>query len=305
MAGPGGSQGLGLGLDWRGSVQGLRQRFLAMTRTLEPDAPLLAEVRELSLPSAAGPIRARLYVPVGAGLPPGPGIVFYHGGGFTVGDLESHDMVARRLADASRCRVLAVDYRRAPEHRFPAAVDDALAAFAAAASDPELGLDPGRLAVAGDSAGGTLAAVVCQQRLAAGEAVRPRFQLLFYPLLQLVDIAVSRMDFKDGLLLSAGTLEVVRRSYLPPGQDPADVRVSPLLNPDLKGLPPAHVLTCGWDPLKDEGRAYADRLAAAGVAVTTRHYADEVHGFLNLTAVSRTAREVLVETGRIVAGALG
>lgn len=293
-------------LDWRQPVNQLRQNFLAFSRALEPDPPPLAEVRDIPIPRptdiGGGTLRSRLYTPLAAGIAPGPGIVWYHGGGFMVGDLESHDMVCRRLADASRCRLLSVDYRLAPEHKFPAAVDDALLGYDWAVRNPAItGMDPDRLAVAGDSAGGNLSAVVSHERVRIARNV-PIFQLLIYPLVQLADLGPERLDMQEGLFLSAGTLEVIRRAYVPPGIDPTDPRLSPLFNTDFSGQPPAHVITCGWDPLRDEGRAYVDKLAAHGVRVTHRDYPDQVHGFFNLTAMSARAREAVAAAGIVLSG---
>jgi acetyl esterase len=295
-------------LDWRQPIGQVRQNFLAFSRAIEPDPPPLADVRDIPVTRSAaigsGILRVRLYTPLAAGIAPGPGVVWYHGGGFMVGDLESHDMVCRRLADASRCRILSVDYRLAPENKFPAAVDDALLGYRWALENFAVtGMDPTRLAVAGDSAGGNLAAVVCHEMLRVGDTA-PVFQLLIYPLVQLADLGPERLDMQEGLFLSAGTLEVIRRAYVPEGVDPTNPLLSPLFNTDFSRLPPAHVITCGWDPLRDEGKAYADKLAAHGVRVTVRDYPEQVHGFFNLTALSARAREAVAAAGIVLASAM-
>ncbi len=296
-------------LDLKLPVQRLRQQFLKIDYSGEPDAPELAEVRPLIIPGAAGPMRARLYVPLGAGVPPGPGILFFHGGGFVLGDLDSHDMLCRRLADGSRCRVLAVDYRLAPEHRFPAAHADALAAWAWVQEKGArvAGMDPARMAVSGDSAGGNLAAYLAQEMVRVG-GPNPAFQLLLYPLLQFADIRSKRMSPQEsGFFISANLFEFFRGHYLGETGAGMDRRISPLFAPaeDLKGLPPAHIVVCGWDPLHDEGLAYAAKLRSLGIRVTDREYASMVHGFLNLTPLSSTARLAAREAGEITGRALG
>jgi acetyl esterase len=296
-------------LDLKLPVERLRQQFLKIDYSSEPDAPELAEVRPLTIPGAAGPIKARLYVPLGAGVPPGPGILFFHGGGFVLGDLDSHDMLCRRLAEGSRCRVIAVDYRLAPENKFPSAHEDALAAWAwvQEKGGAVAGIDPARMAVAGDSAGGNLAAYLCQEMVRA-RGPKPAFQLLLYPLLQFADIRSKKMSPQEsGFFISANLFEFFRGHYLP---DPAlcmDRRMSPLFSPieDLKGLPPAHILLCGWDPLRDEGMAYGAKLRSLGVDATEREYSSMVHGFLNLTPISSTARLAAREAGLVTGRALG
>jgi acetyl esterase len=295
-------------LDLRLPIDRLRQQFSHKVYTAEPDSPELAEIRPMSIPGAAGPLPARLYVPLGAGLPPGPGILFFHGGGFVLGDLDTHDMICRRLASGARARVLSVGYRLAPEHKFPAAHEDALAAWRYLQdASSEAGIDPARTALCGDSAGGNLAAFIAQEMARQGGPV-PAFQLLLYPLLQFADIRSKRMPLQEsGLFISANLFEFFRGHYLTDTDDRMDPRVSPLFAPleDLKGLPPAHIIVCGWDPLHDEGVAYAQKLEAAGVPVTVRTYDSMMHGFLNLTNLSAAAREAANEAGRIVGAALG
>jgi acetyl esterase len=296
-------------LDLKLPIDRLRREFLRMDYSAEPDAPELAEVRPLIIPGAAGNIKARLYVPLGAGVPPGPGILFFHGGGFVLGDLDSHDMLCRRLAEGSRCRVLAIDYRLAPENRFPSAHEDALAAWAwlQERGAAKAGIDPARVAVAGDSAGGNIAAYLAQEMVRV-RGPKPAFQLLLYPLLQFADIRSKPMTPQEsGFFISAGLFEYFRGHYLPDARVYMDPRVSPLFAPvgDLQGLPPAHVIVCGWDPLHDEGLAYASKLRGLGVHATEREYASMVHGFLNLTPISSTARQAARDAGEITGRALG
>jgi acetyl esterase len=265
-----------------------------------PPIPM-ARMEELEIPGYGGPVPARFYAP--AGLPsavPSPLVVYFHGGGFVVGDLDTHDGVCRLLAASAGTTVLSVEYRLAPEHPFPAAVEDAWAAFAwAAANATTLGADPARVAVAGDSAGGNLAAVVSLLARAGGGAM-PAMQLLIYPPTDSAADLPSRRLFAEGFLLNKSDMDLFERHYLPPGTDPAEPRVSVLLVPDLRGLPPAYVATAGFDPLRDEGEAYALRLREAGVAVALRRHPGLTHSFANQTAVSRSARSAMLEA----AGAL-
>ena len=295
------------GLDWKQSTDRLRQSFYRASRSVERDAPELAEISTLPIDGAEGSLKGRLYTPLGAGIGPGPGIVFFHGGGFVLGDLDSHDMICRRLAAASRCRVLSVDYRLAPEHPFPTAHDDAEAAWHWTIGRTEmLNMDPERLCVAGDSAGGNLSAFLAQE-MNRQHGPMPAFQLLLYPLVQFVDIRAKKLTFQEGFFLSPNLFDYFRDAYIHEKTDRMDTRVSPLFasDEDFLGLPPAHLVLCGWDPLKDEGRAYAAKLAAHGVPVTIREHPGMVHGFMNLTAVSMPAREAIREAGEVVGQALG
>ncbi len=265
-----------------------------------PQIPM-ARVQGLEIPGHGGPIPARLYVP--GNLPAGapvPLLLYFHAGGWVIGDLDTHDGVCRFLGAAAGTAVLAIDYRLAPEHPFPAAVEDAWASFAwAVANAAALGVDPARIAVGGDSAGGNLAAVICLLARAGGGAM-PAMQLLIYPPTDSAGDLPSRRLFDEGFLLTKGDMEAFERSYLPPGSDATDPRVSILRAPDLRGLPPAYVATAGFDPLRDEGEAYALRMREAGVQVALRRHRGLVHSFASHTAVSRTARGAMLE----VAGAL-
>lgn len=294
--------------DLRLPVDRLRRHFFRMDAAPEPDIPELADVRTFGISRPEGTLRMRLYTPLGAGPAPGPGIIFFHGGGFILGDLNTHDMICRRLAEGSLCRVLAVDYRLAPEAPFPGAHEDALAAWSWLGRHGRItGMDITRTAVAGDSAGGNLAAYLCQE-MNRRAGPKPAFQLLIYPLLQFADLRSKRMPAREGgLFLSVALFEFFRSHYLPDRASYLDPRVCPLFAPleDLRGLPPAHIITCGWDPLHDEGRAYAARLSSAGVAVSEKQYASMIHGFFNLSALSETARSAAREAGRLTGEALG
>jgi acetyl esterase len=264
-----------------------------------PPIPM-ARVEPVAIAGQGGSIAGRFYVPAGLPLDPPTGLlVYFHGGGWVIGDLDTHDGTCRFLAAAAGTAVLAVDYRLAPEHPFPAAVEDAWAGFAwAAANAAELGIDPTRIAVGGDSAGGNLAAVVSLLARAGGGAT-PAMQLLIYPPTDAAADFPSRRLFAEGFLLTKLDSDAFERAYLPPG-DRADPRASILLAPDLTGLPPAYVATAGFDPLRDEGEAYALRMREAGVQVALRRHPGLVHSFANHTAISRTARGAMLEA----AGAL-
>ena len=250
----------------------------------------IPRVAELEIPGPAGALRARLYDP-GKLAGAAPLIVYFHGGGHVVGDLDTHDQPCRYLAREVPALVLAVDYRLGPEHRFPAAVDDALAAFRHAHSRAAgLGADPNRIAVAGDSAGGNLAAVVAQLTLADGGPA-PAFQALIYPVTDYSRVRGSRELFAEGFFLTRRQMDWYRDRYLATVADRLDPRASPMLSGELHGLAPAYVLTAGFDPLRDEGEAYAHALAAAGVEVTLRRESDLVHGFINAIGLGGRAEE--------------
>jgi len=256
----------------------------------------LALVEPISIPGPAGTIPARLYG-VSRESGPGPLLVYYHGGGWVVGDLETHDGVCRLLAREAGVRVLSVDYRLAPEHRFPAAADDAVAAFRFAVSEAaRLGADPRRIAVGGDSAGGNLAAVVSQ--LCARDAVPPAFQLLIYPATDAAHVHPSRRIFAEGFFLTDRQMAWYYDQYLPAQTQRLDPRASPLLAPDVSGVAPAYVTTAGFDPLRDEGEAYAEKLRKAGVPVQLARVSGQVHGFANMAAALRSARVAMRETAR-------
>ena len=265
-----------------------------------PPIPM-AELVEFELPGEGAPLRARLYVPHGAPPPPRPMLVYYHGGGWMVGDLETHDGACRFLAAHSGVSVLATTYRLAPEHPYPAAPEDARGSFLwAVALAGELGADPARIAVGGDSAGGNLAAGVCIAMRDAG-GPQPAMQLLLYPATEAIDPRPSRAHFAEGFILTQRDIDHCERAYLPDKSMGYEQLASVLRAPDLSGLPPAYVVTAGFDPLRDEGEEYAARMRDAGVQVALRRHPRLIHTFANLTAVSRSARAAMLE----VAGALG
>ncbi|HEY5899097.1 MAG TPA: alpha/beta hydrolase [Burkholderiales bacterium] len=222
-----------------------------------------------------------------------PALLYFHGGGWTIGDVDTHDVLCRQLALGARCAVFSVDYRLAPEHPFPAAVDDCWAATRYVAENADK-LKISRIAVGGDSAGGNLAASIA---LLARDAGGPRlaFQLLVYPATDQRCASASHQRNAQGYLLTRDAIEYFRRAYLPNPSDWLDWRASPLLAKSHANLPPALVVTAGYDPLLDEGRAYAERLKSAGVEVTYREFADMVHGFALFGGVVDTANSAVAE----------
>ncbi len=271
-----------------------REAYAASRAVLQPPPDEVAEVRDLSIPGPGGPLPLRLYRGAGtsdtAAL---PALLFLHGGGWVIGALDSHDGACRRLANLAACRVVAVDYRLAPEHRFPAAVDDAAAALAwVAANAASLGIDPARLAVGGDSAGGNLAAVLALMGR-DGTAPATACQVLIYPAVDFAMDTQSYARFTEGVPLTAATMRWFADHYAPDPAQRLDWRASPLRAERLAGTPPALVLTVAHDPLADEGRAYAARLEAEGVRVTTLHLSDQVHGIVTMGRVIAAADQVL------------
>jgi acetyl esterase len=282
-----------------------REFYRAGRRILQPDPPQVADVRNLAAPSPQGDIRVRLYRPFGteraAAL---PALVYFHGGGWVIGDLDTHDGVCRLIANTSGCVVISVDYRLAPEHKFPAAVDDAVAATEwIGANAGALGIDPSRLAVGGDSAGGNLAAVAALTARDRG-GPRLRHQLLLYPATDFTISDDSQRERFEGFPLNVVTMNWFRDHYLRGSADYGDWRASPLRAKDLRGLPPAYVLTVGFDPLHLEGEAYANRLRDAGVPVQHRHIAEQMHGFLTMGKIIAAARPATEEAARAVKAAL-
>jgi acetyl esterase len=267
-----------------------RRQLEAECDLLTSVVPEMEHIESLSLPGPAGAIPARVYRPAGSSRR-APALVYFHGGGFVLGNLDSHDTPCRQIASEVGCVVIAVDYRLAPEYPFPAGVQDAIAAFRALASGAEsLGLDPARLAIGGDSAGANLAAVVAQQT--RSDVHRPCFQLLVYPTTDLTMSFPSIRTFAKGFLLQKASMDWFLDHYLPPGQDKRDPLGSPLYG-DVIGLPPAMVQTAGFDPLCDEGEAYVQHLQGAGVTVTHRRYEGLVHGYLHMTDAVTAARAPL------------
>jgi acetyl esterase/lipase len=255
------------------------------------------------LPGPGGDIAYRLYTPQddAAAL---PGFIFFHGGGMVAGSIETHDRVAAALAEATGCRLISVDYRLAPEHKFPAAVEDAIAATEFVSRNAaSLGIDAARLVIGGDSAGATLAAVVCQHALRHGPAIVA--QCLICPVLDFEETSPSREAFADNQLIDRITLDADLADYLPDGTDTSDVRISPLRALHVAGLPAAIIHTAEFDPVRDEGNAYARKLLAAGVTVEHICHDGMIHNFHAMGAVLPQARLILSQIGEQVRRAVG
>jgi acetyl esterase/lipase len=278
---------------------GAGRRLMVKHTAIAGGAQRIGAVRDVPV----GDLRGRLYVPSKA-TATGPLLVFFHGGGWVYGDLDSHDPTCRFLAERSGVRVLSVEYRLAPEHPFPAAYDDAVAAYRWVAHHAaDLAGDPTRLAVGGDSAGGNLAAVVAI--VAAREGLPLAFQLLVYPGTDASTRRESKRLFGRDLYLTEEFMDQVMDWYVPERERRTDPRVSPLLDDVPTGLAPAYVATAGFDPMRDEGEAYARKLADAGVAVELRRFDDQIHGFLSVVGVGRTARCASAEVAAALARGVG
>jgi acetyl esterase len=291
-----------------GTPEQAREDLARAVRVVDGPSIDLPEVRDTTVAGAEGPLQARLFVPDdGGGDADGAGgalIVYYHGGGWVTGDLDTHDHPCRLLAKAAGARVLSVDYRLAPEHPFPAPVDDALAAFRDAVERAhELGADPARLAVAGDSAGGHLAAVTAQQAIADG-GPGPAFQLLIYPVTDLVNVAQSRLTFAEGFVLTKQNMDWYEEQFVRSDADRHDPRASPLLGEPDGASAPALVVTAGFDPLRDEGEAYARKLREAGVRTILRRHGGYVHGFTHALIFGPGPREAIAEMGGVLRAGL-
>jgi acetyl esterase len=283
----------------------LRQQLRTMVTLMDEPAPAVPRIEDIGIPGPAGTIGARVYDPAGAGAPPRPVVAYYHGGGWVQGDLDTHHGLCARLALRSGALVVSVDYRLAPEHKFPAAVEDAFAAYRwLRAHAGGLGGDPGRIAVAGDSAGGNLSAVVSQLAARSGMPV-PACQVLIYPAVDFALETASHREMEEAHIIPRDRIVWYMEQYLRGDADRADLRASPLRAPDLTGQPPALVVTAGFDPLRDEGLAYAERLRAAGVDVVHREYPGQIHAFVSLTKAIPQGLACTLEIGDYLRQRLG
>jgi acetyl esterase len=275
-----------------------RQAFVALLQLVGPKDVPIGRTENLMVPGPAGDVPVRLYSPVAAGSEALPVLLYFHGGGFVIGDLDTHDGLCRMFANEAGCRVVAVHYHLSPEQKFPTAVDDAFAALTwLEANATRLGIDANRIAVGGDSAGGALAAVVAQM---ARNKVAPNvaFQMLLFPVTQIGGDTSSLQEFAVGYFLEKRTLDWFFGHYLAAGADVSDPRISPLRAGDFSNLPPAYIMLGGFDPLHDEGAQYAEKLKAARVPVTVADYHDMVHCFIYLQTVLPQAREAVEGAAR-------
>ena len=285
------------------SVEERRAQLVELLRFAGPLAPI-ASAEDRSIPGPSGALGVRLYTPPEASGALLPGLVYFHGGGMVAGSLDTHDSIARALCHWGACRIVSVDYRLAPEHPFPAALEDAAAAVLHLSErGAEFGIDAARLGVSGDSAGGTIAAVTCQRFARAG---RPALalQLLICPILDYGRASGSRRDFASGYLVDQATLEHDLMHYAPGGADPADPRISPSRAADIHGLPRTIIHTAEFDPLRDEGQDYFRRLTQTGAALTYTCHPGMIHLFYGLGAVIPYARAALEQIGKEVRAAL-
>jgi acetyl esterase len=281
-----------------------RAMFTGLMEVAGPKDVPIGKIVNLTCPGPAGEIPLRVYTPVAPAADALPTLVYYHGGGFVIGDLDTHDGLCRLLANEASVRVIAVDYRLAPEHKFPAAVEDAFAALTYIETHvAELGVDANRLAVGGDSAGGALAAIVAQMAKEVGDP-KIAFQLLLFPVTQIGATTASLEKFAEGYFLERAGLDWFFANYLPPGADKSDPKVSPMAASSLAGLPPAYLMTAECDPLHDEGVTYAAKLREAGVDVVVADHAGLVHDFIYLQAMLPQAAQAMKEAAGAVSAAL-
>jgi len=289
---------------WDVPLSVLRNNFAGMMRLVGPKDVPVGRIGNFPIPGAKGDIRARVYGPVAAGSDALPALVFFHGGGFVVGDLDTHDGLCRLFAYEGGFRVIAVEYRLAPEHKWPAPLEDANTALRWIAENASaLGVDAGRIAVGGDSAGGLLTACLTQAMRDKG-GVDIAFQLLMFPSTDLAGHFPSMEKFAVGYFMEKRMVEWNIAQLLPEGADATSPKISPLRTKDFFGLPPAYVMLAGYDPLHDEGLAYAEKLRQAGVKVTVADYGDMVHSFIYLQTVLPQAREAVAAAAKAVKDAL-
>jgi acetyl esterase len=281
-----------------------RQAFAKMMQFARAEVAAMTGI-DGTMPGPAGALPYRLYAPANEVTGFLPGFVFFHGGGMVGGSIESHDLVTAALAQTTGCRLVSVGYRLAPEHRYPAAVEDAIAATKWVSEQAAaLGIDAERLVVGGDSAGATLAAVVCQEALRSGGPAIS-VQCLICPVLDFEETSPSREEFAENHLLDKATLEADLALYLPEGVERSDPRVSPLRATKFAGLPAAIIHTAEFDPMRDEGNAYAGKLVAAGVAVDHVCHDGMIHNFHAIGAILPQGRLVLHQIGEQVRRAVG
>jgi len=269
-------------------VHAIHNNIRRWTNQFDLAGPEMRKIKDFNVPKDDYPVPVRIYVPHNCSEQAGPTLIYLHGGGFVTCSLESHDALCRRLASGSGYRVLSVDYRLAPQYPFPAGPDDCelVLNWALEGYGDSYGIDRHKLAIGGDSAGGNMAAYLAQKY-----RDDLHVQILFYPLMQLIDFKPPKPGPQDWLQLGVMALKFISEHYVA-DSDPTDTRLSPLLEKNLKGIPPTFVLTCGLDPLRDEGRAYADKLVSSGVKVEYSHEKAMPHGFLNFSRAFPKGRKI-------------
>jgi acetyl esterase len=289
---------------WEMPLAATRQSFAGMMGLVGPKDVPVGRIANFTIPGPAGDIRARAYSPVAAGGDAQPALIYFHGGGFVVGNLETHDGLCRLLASEGGFRVIAIDYRLAPENKWPAPLEDGFAAtrwiFENAAS---LGIDAGRIGIGGDSAGGHLAAAITQMARDKG-GLKLACQLLMFPGTEFTTNTPSMNKYAVGYFMEKQAIEWCYAQVLPPDADRSSPQVSPLRAKDFSGLPPAYVMLGGYDPLHDEGLAYAQKLKEAGVKVAIADYSDMVHCFIYFQTVLPQAHDAMAAAAKAVAALL-
>ena len=279
------------------AVDLFQQGFRRVTNQFDTPGPRMEHTLNFNIGDGENAIPCRLFVPFGADPEFGPCLIYFHGGGFVTCDVETHEGITQRLANGAVCRVLSVDYRLAPQHPFPAALDDAETVLNWALSGEgfeRYGIDGKHIALGGDSAGGNLAAYLSQKY-----RDQIKSQVLLYPLMQLVEFKPPKPGPQDWLQLGFMALKFIDEHYVA-GADTTDTRLSPLLEKDLKNMPPAFILTCGLDPLRDEGKSYAQNLATHGCDVTYHHEKSMPHGFLNFARAFPKAKYIPLDAADII-----
>jgi len=285
-------------------AEAMRAAFVRLAQAVDAKDEPIGSIDNRDIPGPLGPLAIRIYSPIGAASGPLPGLLYFHGGAWVFCNLDTHDGLCRLLTNASGCRVVSVGYRQAPEHKLPAAIEESYAAATwLAAHAAELAIDPRRLAIGGDSAGGTLAAAVCQMAL-CNDGPKLALQVLLCPKTDVCADTHSRRAFATGYFFDRATLDWAIKQACPPGFDLEDPRVSPLRARDLSGQPPAEIHTAEFDPLRDEGKAYADRLAQAGVRVRYTCHSGMIHHFYGMAGIIPYARTALVGVGGAIREAL-
>ncbi len=270
-------------------IADIHSNLRRMTNQFDTPGPEMRKIHDFNVPHEDFPVPVRLYVPHNASEEPGPTFIYFHGGGFVTGSIESHEGITRRIASGTGYRVLSVEYRLAPQFAYPAGPDDCEIVLNWAIEgygQDEWGIDRHNLSIGGDSAGGNMAAYLAQKYRDKLKA-----QILFYPLMQLVDFKPPKPGPQDWLQLGFMALKFIGEHYVN-GSDPNETRLSPLFETNLKKLPPAYILTCGLDPLRDEGKLYADKLSSNGVPVEYWHERMMPHGFLNFAKMFPKGRKI-------------